>query len=218
MHAVFGLLACLALGLVPTPPGHVEARSGAILYVSADGHECPLTASDKYVEPTLSPDGKTAAMIRQEVEGEPGHDTARSSLWLVDVASGEPRLLLASTPAEGMTETLAAMGRPEFSLDGGYVYVMSEAWVTSHAIHQVRVATGAHRFVTDGELLFVIRKGRYAGYLMVQKHRYHPAPEYGSYNPVYVVRPDNKWAMLVPGSDKDDGENSVETWMARNAR
>ena len=52
---------------------------------------------------------------------------------------------------------------------------------------------------------------------MVQKHKYHAEPELGAYDPVYVVRPDGKWSMLVPGSDIDGGEDgSVEAWMKKN--
>lgn len=226
MAAVLGLAACLAAATAdggPTDPAlrgqvppDVAERNGAILYYTDTGRECPLTPQDRFTQPELSPDGKTVAMIREDKEGEPASGEARSSLWLVDVNSGARRQLVAARYADDLTANLSAMGQPQFSLNGGFVYVMAEAWVTSHAIHQVNVKTGAHRFVTDGELLFVIRYGKYAGYLAVQKHRYHGAPDYGSYDPVYIVRPDNKWSMMVPGSDKDDGDTSLELWLKRN--
>jgi hypothetical protein len=139
-------------------------------------------------------------------------------LWIVDIAAGKPRLLLASTPAGEVTTNLAAMWKPQFSLGGGFVYVMAEAWATSSAIHQISVSTGAHHFVTDGELLFIIRQGRYAGYLMVQKHVYPQDIERGAFNPVFVIRPDGRESFMVPGSDKDDGENSVGRWMRGQSR
>lgn len=203
-----------ALACAPGP----EAVNGQIVYHDCGGLDKILSDGSGNTQPVLSPDGKQVAYIKVEVEGTPSYGDARSSLWIADIASGKSRKLLASKPAEGMTKTLAAVSKPEFSLNGGFVYVESDAWVTSPAIHQVNVKTGGHKYVTDGWLLFVIRSGQYRGYLMVQKHKYHPAPDYGAYNPVYVVRPDGKWSMLVPGSDVDEGEKSVDAWMAKHAK
>jgi hypothetical protein len=109
-----------------------------------------------------------------------------------------------------------SFGSPIFSLDGGYVYVSAAAWATSSAVHQVDVATGKQRFVIDGSAIAIIRTGKYRGYLLVRRHMYHPAPEFGSYDPVYVVRPDAKESFPVPGSDKDDGEQSADRWLRAN--
>ncbi len=196
----------------------VTEQNGGITYYDEQGSEFPLTEGGKFIQAELSPDGKMAAFIQVEVEGEPGYDTARTSLWIADIATRKSRKLLASTPAEGMTETLAAMWKPQFSLDGGFVYVMAEAWVTSSAIHQVNVKTGTHRYVTDGELLFVLQTGKYCGYLVVQKHKYPADTEQGANDPIYIVRPDNKVSFMVPHSDKDDGDQSLPAWLKKNAR
>lgn len=103
--------------------------------------------------------------------------------------------------------TIAVSG--VFSLDGGYVYVNADAWTTSNAVHQIEVATGKRRFVIDGSVLALIRTGRYRGYLLVQRHMYYGPPNHGSYNPVYVIRPDAKEVFPVPGSDNDHGAKSV---------
>lgn len=211
LMALCGLLAAAPLPASAAQPRVAEER-GAIVYYDAAGSRRVL-ASGRYIQPELSPDGKTAAFIKEEVAGDPGFDTARSSVWLADIASGKVRLLLASTPGEEVTAKLAAMWKPQFSLNGGFVYVMAEAWVTSSAIHQINVTTGAHRYVTDGALLFVIRQGRYAGYLMVQKHVYPKDTESGAIDPVFVIRPDGGESFMVPGSDKDDGERSVGRWL-----
>lgn len=227
MGVAFGLAACLAAAAaalpVPPPPGpaatgpaDVAERDGAILYYTPEGRECALTPEGRFTQPALSPDGTTAAFVHIETEGDPGTDTARTSLWIADVASGTRRMLVASKPAAAMTETLGAMWKPEFSLNGGFVYVMAEAWVTSPAIHQVNLATGAHRFVIDGELLFVIRTGRYAGYLAVRRHRYRGAPDPVAYDAAYIVRPDGKWVHEVPGSADDDDDAALAAWMRRN--
>ena len=60
----------------------------------------------------------------------------------------------------------------------------------------------------------MIRTGPYRGMLLVQRHKYHPAPRsFGAYDPVDVVRPDGKAMLTVPGSDKDEGEPSVANWL-----
>jgi hypothetical protein len=51
----------------------------------------------------------------------------------------------------------------------------------------------------------------------VQRHRYPANPERGAFNPVYIVRPDGKQIFMVPGSDKDDGERSLEVWQKANS-
>jgi hypothetical protein len=214
--AICGLMAAAPLPASAAQPRVAEER-GAIVHYDAAGSRRVLT-SGRYVQPELSPDGKTAVFIKEEVAGDPGFDTARSSVWLADVVSGKPRLLLASTPGGAATAKLAAMWKPQFSLNGGFVYVMAEAWVTSSAIHQINVTTGAHRYITDGALLFVIRQGRYAGYLMVQKHVYPKDTKGGATDPVFVIRPDGGESFMVPGSDKDDGEHSVEAWMRSQGR
>ena len=196
----------------------VEVLGGDIVVHQCSGPDKQITRGGVYADPVLSPDDRSIAYIKVEHQGTDSYGDSRTSLWIADMASGASRQLLASQPAGEMTTTLAAMWEPEFSLDGGFIYVESEAWVTSPAIHQVNVKTGTHRFVTAGALWQVVRTGKYRGYLLVQKHEYHPAPDYGSFNPVYIVRPDGKWSRLVPGSDKDDGENSVDAWLAKNAR
>ncbi len=220
MSVTLGLAACLAAA-TPTVAARsadtVIERDGAVILQERGGRDCALTLAQGFVHPALSPDGKAVAAIKVERAGEPQTGEARSALWLIDVQTGAARQLVASAPDEDLRRNLAAMWQPEFSADGKAVYVEADAWTTSSAIHRVELPVGTHRFVTDGEKLGLVPRGKYAGYLLVQKHKYRPAPKYGSYNPVYVVRPDGKWSRLIPGSDKDEGETSVGVWLKRNA-
>ena len=104
-------------------------------------------------------------------------------------------------------------GRPISSLDGHFVYVSVAAWVTSNAVCQVNLATGRKRFVIDGSVSAVIRTGPYRGFLLVERHMYYGPPNYGSYDPVYVVRPDAKQLFPIPGSEADDGNDHVAPWL-----
>lgn len=220
MSVTLGLAACLAAAAPTAAPRAADTvieRDGAIVLQESGGRDCALTAAQGFVHPALSPDGKTVAAIKVERAGEPQTGEARSALWLIDVPTGTARQLVASAPDEDLRRNLAAMWQPEFSADGKAIYVEADAWTTSSAIHRVELPTGTHRFVTDGEMLGLVPRGKFAGYLLVQKHKYHGAPKFGSYNPVYAVSPDGKRAKLIPGSDKDEGETSVGVWLKRNA-
>lgn len=141
-------------------------------------------------------------------------EVTAQGLWVVDNRTGQRRRLLATRVDDDPKRTLEELAAPRFSLEGGYIYVTSvAAWATSGAVHQVSVATGAERFVVAGDLIAVIRTGPYRGFLLVQQHRYYDRPEGGSYNPVYVVRPDGHEMFVVPGSENDDGEYAVTPWL-----
>ena len=42
---------------------------------------------------------------------------------------------------------------------------------------------------------------------------YYDAPKVGSYNAVFVVRPDAKEVFQVPGSETDDNKDHVAPWL-----
>ena len=172
-------------------------------------------APTRPTETALSPDGALRAGIDHPAgDDSDANDDAASVLW-VEPAEGGPRRVLLShgREAQKVERSLKSFQNPRWSLDGGYVYVDADAWATSSAVHQVNVKTGAERFVIDGGVQGVIRAGPYRGMLLVQRHKYHPAPQFGSYDPVDVVRPDGKVMLTVPGSETDEGEPSVGRWL-----
>ena len=178
----------------------VAEQKGNIIYYDRLGNKHPLTQGGGFVQPKLSPDGKIAVFIKIEKEGEPGSDEARTSLWLADVSTGRSWKLLASSPSDEVTANLAAMWKPQFSVNGKAVFVMAEAWVTSSAIHRIDIASARHRFIIDGELLNVESTGKYRGYLFVIKRRYLPGPDYGTDYPLYYISPDGKRSIMIPDS------------------
>lgn len=163
----------------------------------------------------ISPDGKHTATILPNGAGQ-ADGTGSEVLMLGDMASGKERRLLISRYDENRRRNLTNLSNPLFSLNGGYVYVSaSDIAPVSNAVHQIDLKTGAIRFVIGGRALKVIRTGPYRGYLLVQQHRYYEKPEGGSYNPVFVIRPDGHEEFMVPGSGNDDGELAVEPWLAK---
>lgn len=169
----------------------------------------PALADD---DSAISPDGRWKVSVRVDRPAT-STDDGQDSLWLTDTRSGASQLLFRGAAAQKPERNLATFEAPRWSLDGGFVYINADAWATSSAVHQINVRTGAERYVIDGWLSGVIRTGPYRGYLLVGQHRYWPAPRYGSYNPVSLYRPDGKRILMVPGSDKDDGDPSVEQWL-----
>ena len=200
------LTALLAL-VAGSAEAAVSVQDGNIL---CDGKA--ITSAGVDDQPALSPDGHTVAFVRSlQVESADGPmDTA--ALWIGDCNTGRVRQLLKPHPNNDKAErNLRQVNNPVFSLDGGFVYVMATAWVTSDAIHQVSIATGKEKYITSGNKLSVIRTGPYRGYLLLSQHRYHA--EGGSYDPTYVVRPNGKIVMMVPGTDNEGEIDLTAEWL-----
>lgn len=157
----------------------------------------------------------TATIIQIGSGAEDG--TGSEALILGDTVTGRERRLLTSQYNDDFHLNLTGLANPLFSLDGGYVYFSSsDASPNRNAVHQVSLRSGVVRFIVNGFALKLIRTGPYRGYLLVQTHRYYDRPQGGSYNPVFVIRPDGHVEIMVPGSANDDGELAVEPWLARH--
>ena len=83
---------------------------------------------------------------------------------------------------------------------------------TTDMIVQVRLGDGSRRDVTPGNSLAVIRTGPWQGMLLVSIHKYKDS---GSYDATWVVRPDGKEMLQVPGTESGD-EGEVRAWLQAN--
>lgn len=210
LAAVLGLTLPASAGQAP----RVSEVGGNIVWVGPDGVAETVLSSGKDSEPVLSPDGQQIAFVREEGGPEVGaYGQPGNAVWLLDLRTGKARRLLGWVNGHSMTSQVSRLTRPVFSLDGGFLYVECDTWVTSNAVHQISLKTGAHRYVIDGNGKLVIRNGPYRGYLLVQRHKYYGPPDYGSYNPVDLVRPDGKVILTVP--DSDDNDAAVAAWLAK---
>ncbi len=206
----------LALATAARAAPSVLVGGGNVVYVDAAGARHALTTGGGFKEAALAPDGHTIAFIRIDGPVASADEDPPTSLWVADGLKGGARKLIGHHDSGDMKQVFMAYGGPVFSLDGGFVYVTAQAWVTSGAVHQVSLATGQEHFVVDGGVDKLIRTGPWRGYLLVQRHMYYPAPKLGSYDPTYVVRPDAKQMFIVPGTDKDDGVDHVTPWLKQN--
>jgi hypothetical protein len=151
---------------------------------------------------SLSPDGKLVVFVRPTpnllVETSLGQDEA-TEIWTAGVDGGAARMRLrghfGSTPAK----TLAGFKDARFSPDGQRVLFLSDAWVTSRAVHVLDLRSNTERFLCSGNSLEVIYRGKYSGYLMVCQHRY--AMGGGSYDWLWLVTPEGADAGLISMDD-----------------
>lgn len=137
-----------------------------------------LTSSGNDSMAVLSPDGKQVVFMRDE------------ALWLMDVTGNNAHAIVVSADNDDVKQNLTDLNNPRFSLDGKAVYFLSAAWVTSNAVHVVDLATHKQHFVTDGNSLELVPSGKYKGYLIVAKHKYHQGG--GSYEDFWLVSPKGK--------------------------
>jgi Tol biopolymer transport system component len=151
----------------------VTEKQGNIYY---DNQQ--LTSSGKDSMAVLSPDDKQVVFVRDD------------ALWLMDVTSNNAHAIVVSAENENVKQHLTELNNPRFSLDGKAVYFLSAAWVTSNAVHVVDLATHKQHFVTDGNSLELVPTGKYKGYLIVSKHKYHKGG--GSYEDFWLVSPKGK--------------------------
>jgi outer membrane protein assembly factor BamB len=198
----------MALGCLLTPitvGGQTVTSKNGNIYFSpkSSGEVLQLTAKGLDREPNLSPDARLVVFVRstpgQEVEGPTG-PAEKTELWAIRTDGKEPRLLLkggVETAPNGVR--VAYFKSPQFSPDGAQVYFLSLGWVVSDAVYALNMKTGKLRAVCPANSLLVIRKGEYAGDLVVEQHRYFMGS--GSYDWVYVVTPDGKEIGTLGDSD-----------------
>lgn len=167
----------------------VRIVAGNVILAFLDGDSLTLTSGHDAREAALSLDQRQVAYVRRAGKGRA--DGSDDELWLVDSeGKNPPRRLLAPQPAEDPKANLTGFNNPAFSPDGRLLYVLTRAWVTSNAAHRIDTDSGATRFITDANSLAVVPKGRYAGHLVVQKHKY--LKQGGSREAFWLVTPDGR--------------------------
>jgi WD40-like Beta Propeller Repeat len=176
------VLAALLLAAPAAAAQTVTVDHGNVVLSRRGAAPVRLTSSGRDRDPALSPDGRRVAFVRGGVTR--GDATA---LWIVDVQGGAARRLLAERPSDEPRTNLTQFHAPAFSPDGRTIYFLTNAWVTSSAVHAVEVATGRVRYVCPGNSLEVVPRGEYTGHLVVNQHRYFLGG--GSYDWYWLVTP-----------------------------
>ncbi len=212
------MLLALLLGLADA--GHVEAKGGAIVYTAPDGKTTVLSSDPHDRDPVLSPDGTRVAYVHDEsppLTGAPSFgDEPLGALMLVDVATGRSCRLIGPRPSDDPRNQLRGLRAPLFSPDGRTLYIDAAEWVTSDALHRVDAATGAESYVIDGSAEQVVARGKYAGWLLVGRHKYYKSKQGGSYKSLDAVSPDGKRHFEIAGANGEDTEAAGAAWLKRN--
>ena len=114
-------------------------------------------------------------------------DDTNNELWLKNDTTGEGRLLVSCKDAKEMENEICDIQNPKLSPVKTKVYFESSAWATSNSIHMVDLKTGKEKFVCDGNGFDLVEAGKYAGDIIVNKHKYNKGPDGGSYDHFFVV-------------------------------
>lgn len=184
----------------------IASKDGNIYFrPGSSGNLSRLTETGLDSDPNLSPDGSLVVFVRSTpgkvVESPTGDSVEETELWTVRTDGTQPRLVLRGGVEKGSNDVpVASFSSPQFSPDGTQVYFLSIAAVTSGAVYACNIKTGKLKEVCGANSLLVVRKGHFAGDLVVEQHRYFVGG--GSYDWVYVATTDGK--EIGPLGDRDD--------------
>jgi dipeptidyl aminopeptidase/acylaminoacyl peptidase len=170
----------------------VFVKDGNVFLKNGSGQTKQLTTSGRDYQPGLSPDRRRIAFVRRtpgRTVQTPLSDTEATELWLVDSDGEHAELLVSGKEADEPKTILADFSSPQFSPDGQRIYFLSAGWVTSGAVHVVDIQSRTESFVSPGNTLEVIQKGKYRGYLIVQEHKYFVGAKVGSYDDYWLLTP-----------------------------
>jgi len=118
----------------------------------------------------------------------------------VDSDGEHLELLVSGKEGSDPKRSLADFSSPQFSPDGQRIYFLSAGWVTSGAVHVVDIQSRRESFVSPGNTLEVIQKGKYRGYLIVQEHKYFVGAKVGSYDDYWLLTPKGREISHIGGA------------------
>lgn len=93
---------------------------------------------------------------------------------------------------------------PIFSIDGRKVYYRKPYVTTSTAVYEFDLEKNNERYITDGNSLMIITRGKYKGNLIVEKHKYFLGG--GSYDWDWIVNP-------ITGEEVDSPIASIDDFL-----
>ncbi len=173
----------------------VSATANPMAKAAATTAELQAKASID-TQAATSADGQQTVFVRQLSGPSPA-----SELWWSRAPGQPPKRLLQESIHSDPKRTLAGFNNPVFSADGQSVYVMTQAWATSNAIHRIDLRTGRTRFVAAGNSVQVVPRGRWAGHLVVMQHKY--APGGGALDPYWLLTPTGREVRRVGGNEAE---------------
>lgn len=184
----------------PIPPTsgkttEVVERDGNIYSIDKSGKGILLTSSGVDSEPSLSTDQKWVTFVRENseimVEDHAGGLYPAREIWKIATdGSDNPRLVVRHDHSKNGNGLCGAFRKPTFSNDNSEIYFLDRCWVTSNVLRAIDLSNSSIRIVTDANSLDIVRSGRWANHLIVQKHKYFLGS--GSYDWYWLVSSDGK--------------------------
>lgn len=181
----------------------VVAACACLLFAATPAFAQDAAAAS--AERDTSADGRMVVFARV-LEGKllaaPSGDSLPASELCVSALDGSNvRVLLAAgTKRHRNGSPVAGFWSPQFSPDGSRVWFASPATVTSDVACSVDLRTGVLREACGANSLRVVKRGRRAGCLIVEQHRYRKGG--GSYDWLYLV--DSAGRTLATLGDPED--------------
>ncbi len=198
MWRIFWLLCGCSLGV---EAAEVFEKQGNVFFKPDNAEARQLTRLGQDSQPALSPDGSHIVFVRKQARSNPLiAEEQPSDLWMMDANGDHARVLVVTHPDAEMEKSLTEFNSPLFSLDGTTVYFSCAAWATSNAIHRVSWSQGKPVYVTDGNSLALVPSGKYAGYLLVLKHKYRRSG--GADDAYWLVTPQGKDIRRIGDTEK----------------
>jgi hypothetical protein len=182
-------------------PAQEVFENGGNIFLKENHKKIQLTFDGNNSSPVLSPDGTLVAYVHsvsgKAIETGAG-EGGLTELWIAHPDNARTEKLVSPRSAEDMSNVIAGITDIQFSGDSRTIFFSSKAWATSGAVHKVNVVSKKESFVTPGNSLKLIRKGKYKGLLKVNQHRYHK--QGGSYNCDYIFTLDGKEVAALKDS------------------
>lgn len=189
----------------------VFEKQGNVFFKADNAEARQLTRLGQDSQPALSLDGQRIVFVRKRARSNPLIAEEESNdLWMMDANGEHARVLVSAHPDAEMEKSLTEFNNPLFGLDGSTVYFSCAAWATSNSIHRVNWLQGQPVFITDGNSLALVPSGKYAGYLIVFKHKYRKAG--GADDAYWLVSPQGKDLRRI-----GDEEKHVQKFLRRIA-
>jgi dipeptidyl aminopeptidase/acylaminoacyl peptidase len=191
------LVALMAMGVATA--ASVQINKGDVYYVADNGKVRQLTTSGVDRSPQLSPDGKTIVFVRSEFDVS-APDYIPSNIWSMDTSGNNQRVLVNAHAASIPEDNLSGLDMPTFAPDGKLIYFISAAWTTSGAVHVLDVRIGKTWFLSPGNTLKMVPWGKYAGNLIVSKHKYFAGG--GAYDFYWLISPTGEEIMPIGDTEE----------------
>jgi hypothetical protein len=198
LHLILFLFVLFAISSVAQT---VYIRDGNVFLSDDKAMDTQLTFNGNNSEPVLSPDKSLVAFVHT-LSGDSistgTDDGLPTELWTIKLEDKKLEKLVDPNNSNDMKLVIASISNIQFSNDSKIIFFLSDAWVTSNAVHKVNIQTKVEKFVSPGNSLEVLREGKYKGNIKVNQHRYHQNG--GTYDCDYILTPDGREITVVKGS------------------